>query len=270
MKYGCRAHDYGCFTAQDLAEVLAANGYNAAQLAMPKAIQGIANFTDITPAQLADIRTAFAEAGIEISVLSCYQDLSSPDPAIRENAVAAVCRALHYQKAVGAKHVGSESACRDLTEDEKNAALPLLTDSILRIVEQAAKIDACFALEPVFVHALGTVEKLRTLKETVGDGAHFHVIFDPVNVLTAENVDRQDTLWPAWCEVIGKDLAAVHVKDAKLFKDGTRCPTPLGEGQMDYTYLRTWLHEKHPTAALLRDEVILPAAQADLAYIKRM
>ena len=37
MKYGCRAHDYGCFTAQELAKVLANNGYNAAQLAMPKA-----------------------------------------------------------------------------------------------------------------------------------------------------------------------------------------------------------------------------------------
>ena len=58
------------------------------------AIRGIPNFTDITPAQLTDIRTAFAEAGIEISVLSCYQDLSNPDTAIRENAVAAVCRAL--------------------------------------------------------------------------------------------------------------------------------------------------------------------------------
>ena len=33
MKYGCRAHDYGCFTAKGLADVLTANGYNAAQLA---------------------------------------------------------------------------------------------------------------------------------------------------------------------------------------------------------------------------------------------
>ena len=41
MKYGCRAHDYGCFTAKGLADVLTANGYNAAQLAMPKAIRGI-------------------------------------------------------------------------------------------------------------------------------------------------------------------------------------------------------------------------------------
>ena len=49
MKYGCRAHDYGCFTAQELAKVLANNGYNAAQLAMPKAIQGIKSLVDVTP-----------------------------------------------------------------------------------------------------------------------------------------------------------------------------------------------------------------------------
>lgn len=36
MKYGCRAHDYGCFTAQELARTLADQGYNAAQLAIDK------------------------------------------------------------------------------------------------------------------------------------------------------------------------------------------------------------------------------------------
>ena len=73
MKYGCRAHDYGCFTAQELAKVLANNGYNAAQLAMPKAIQGIKSLVDVTPDQLEDVRSAFAAANIEITVLSCYQ-----------------------------------------------------------------------------------------------------------------------------------------------------------------------------------------------------
>ena len=267
MKYGCRAHDYGCFTAQELAKVLANNGYNAAQLAMPKAIQGIKSLVDVTPEQLEDVRSAFAAANIEITVLSCYQDLSNPNAEVRRSAVSSVFSALKCQVTLGAGQVGSESACRDLSPEEKAAALPLLTDSILRIVEQAAKIDACFALEPVFVHALDTVEKLRTLKETVGDGAHFHVIFDPVNVLTAENVDNQDALWPAWCEVIGKDLAAVHVKDAVLHPDAPRTPIALGAGQMDYTVIREWLHRDHPTAALLRDEVILPVAQEDLAYM---
>ena len=51
MKYGCRAHDYGCFTAQELARTLADQGYNAAQLAMPKAIRGIADMNGISPEQ---------------------------------------------------------------------------------------------------------------------------------------------------------------------------------------------------------------------------
>ena len=68
MKYGCRAHDYGCFTAQELARTLADQGYNAAQLAMPKAIRGIADMNGISPEQLEEIRTAFAEADVEITV----------------------------------------------------------------------------------------------------------------------------------------------------------------------------------------------------------
>lgn len=55
MKYGCRAHDYGSFTAQELARTLADQGYNAAQLAMPKAIRGIADMNGISPEQLEEI-----------------------------------------------------------------------------------------------------------------------------------------------------------------------------------------------------------------------
>lgn len=88
MKYGCRAHDYGSFTAQELARTLADQGYNAAQLAMSKAIRGIADMNGISPEQLEEIRTAFAEADVEITVLSCYRDLSSPDDGTRTAAVA--------------------------------------------------------------------------------------------------------------------------------------------------------------------------------------
>lgn len=145
-----------------------------------------------------------------------------------------------------------------------------VTDSILRIVEQAAQIGGCFALEPVYTHTLGTLEALQKLKETVADPQHFHIIFDPVNVLTADTAAHQAEFWPGWCEVIGKDLACIHMKDALFVPNAPRIPTPLGEGQMDYTILRDWLHREHPDAALLRDEVILSAAQRDLNFIRAM
>lgn len=110
----------------------------------------------------------------------------------------------------------------------------------------------------------------QKLKETVADPQHFHIIFDPVNVLTADTAAHQAEFWPGWCEVIGKDLACIHMKDALFVPNAPRIPTPLGEGQMDYTILRDWLHREHPDAALLRDEVILSAAQRDLNFIRAM
>lgn len=234
-------------------------------------VQGITQGgPDVTPEQLEDVRSAFAAANIEITVLSCYQDLSNPNAEVRRSAVSSVFSALKCQVTLGAGQVGSESACRDLSPEEKAATLPLLTDSILRIVEQAAQIGGCFALEPVYTHTLGTLEALQKLKETVADPQHFHIIFDPVNVLTADTAAHQAEFWPGWCEVIGKDLACIHMKDALFVPNAPRIPTPLGEGQMDYTILRDWLHREHPDAALLRDEVILSAAQRDLNFIRAM
>ena len=52
-RIGCRAHDYGKLPAAALAATLRAKGYNAAQLAMPRAIAGIEDFAHITDKQLA-------------------------------------------------------------------------------------------------------------------------------------------------------------------------------------------------------------------------
>lgn len=270
MKYGCRAHDYGRFSPAGLAATLRQAGYDAAQLALPKAIEGIDSLAQVRPDQIEAVRAAFDGSGIEITVLSCYQDLGSADAETRRAAVAAVCHALTLQKQLGARQVGSESSCGDLTQEEKAAALPLLTDSVLRIVECAARLDAVFALEPVYVHALGTAQALRALMARVADPAHFKVIFDPVNVLTAETAARQSEVWPEWIETIGGQLAAVHVKDAVFPPVGPRRPTALGEGQMEYGLLRDWLHRAYPDAALLRDEGILPCAAADLQWMKRL
>ena len=87
IRIGCRAHDYGRHTPAALADTLHAHGYTAAQLAMPRGILGIDSFADITQAQLEDIRTAFDAAGVEITVLSCYQDLTAPDADARRAAV---------------------------------------------------------------------------------------------------------------------------------------------------------------------------------------
>ena len=123
-RIGCRAHDYGKLPATALAATLRAKGYNAAQLAMPRAIAGIEDFSHITDKQLAEIRTAFAAQDVEISVLSCYQDLSAPDADTRRTAVDTVKRTLGCAKLLGAKMVGSETAWGACTDEEKAVRRP--------------------------------------------------------------------------------------------------------------------------------------------------
>ena len=255
-RIGCRAHDYGKLPAAELAAVLHAKGYTGAQLAMPRGIAGIADFAHITGEQLAEIRTAFAAQDVEISVLSCYQDLSAPDADARRAAVDAVKRTLGYAKVLGAKMVGSETAWGPCTDEEK-----------------AARLDAVFAVESVDVHPLCTPELLREVLDAAADEAHCRVIFDPVNLFCAKDgQDRayQAAHWSRWLEVIGDQLGAVHVKDCRIEADGSKTLLPLGEGDMDYTAIRAFLAACAPAAPLIRDEVILTADTADLHYLKAM
>lgn len=115
MKIGVRAHDYGKMEIEQLAETLHDVGYEAAQLALPKAFTGIESYADITPGHLERIRAAFEKHSIEIPVFGCYMDLGNPDEDVRRYAVDTMKRCLAYSKEVGAKVLGTETAYPHLT-----------------------------------------------------------------------------------------------------------------------------------------------------------
>ena len=55
MKIGIRAHDFGCLPPVRLAEKMAAQGVEAAQLAIPKAIAGVESYAQVTDGLLREI-----------------------------------------------------------------------------------------------------------------------------------------------------------------------------------------------------------------------
>ena len=84
MKIGIRAHDFGCLPPVRLAEKMAAQGVEAAQLAIPKAIAGVESYAQVTDGLLREIGAAFREHHIDIAVLGCYIEPSLPDEAARK------------------------------------------------------------------------------------------------------------------------------------------------------------------------------------------
>ena len=270
MKIGVRAHDYGKMEIEDLALKLHEEGYNAAQLALPKAFVGIESYKDITLNHLERIRKAFEDKNIEIPVFGCYQDLGNPDDDVRKNAVETIKMCLAYSKEIGAKVVGTETAYPRLNTEQKRIWHPHMIDSIKRVVDEANKLDVKLAIEPVYWHPLDSLEVVMGVLDEIKDEKHLRLIFDASNLLEFPDTTDQSKYWNEWLKNIGKYVEAMHIKDFKLDEKGNYIPTLLGEGVIDYTAIKEWLHGDAPDMYLLREEMNPATAKQDIEYLRRM
>ncbi len=270
MKIGVRAHDYGKMEIEALAKKLHDEGYEAAQLALPKAFTGIDTYADITMRHLECIRDSFDKYKIEIPVFGCYQDLGNPDDEIRKRAVDTVKMCLAYSKEVGARVVGTETAYPRLDTEAKKLWKPHMLDSIKRVVEEAARIDVKLAIEPVYWHPLDSLEVVLEVMDEIKDEKHLRMIFDASNLLEFPDTTNQNQYWNEWLLHIGKYIEAMHIKDFKLDEKGNYVPTLLGEGVIDYTAIKAWLHNSAPDMYLLREEMNPETAARDIEYLRNM
>ncbi len=270
MKIGVRAHDYGKMEIEQLAKTLHENGYDCAQLALPKAFIGIDSYEDITYKHLERIRTAFEKYQVEIPVFGCYMDLGNPDKDIRSYAVETMKKCLMYSKEVGAKVVGTETAYPRLNREEKRIWYPHMMDSIQRVVEEAQRLDVKLAIEPVYWHPLENLEAVQEVLGKVNDEKHLCMIFDASNLLEFPDSTDQDSYWTEWLQAIGKYVEAMHIKDFYHDENGNYVPTPLGKGAINYRAISKWLHENAPDMYLLREEMNPEIAAADIAFMKAL
>lgn len=270
MKIGVRAHDYGKMNIEDLARVLHEEGYDAAQLALPKAFTGIDSYEDITLAHLERIRRAFEAQKVEIPVFGCYMDLGNPDEEIRAYALTTLKQCLAYSKEAGANVVGTETAYPHLDAEQKKIWYPYMLDSVQRAVEEAARLDVKLAIEPVYWHPLENLEALTKVLEKVNDEAHLRVIFDASNLLEFSDTTDQEKYWTGWLSQIGKYIEAMHIKDFMFGENKEYQPTLLGEGCIQYDTISKWLRENAPDMYLLREEMNPQTAQHDIMFMKEV
>lgn len=270
MKLGVRAHDYGKMEIEALAARLHRAGYQAAQLAIPKAIAGIDDYTDIRPQHLASIRQAFSQNEIDIPVLGCYMDLGNPNPQVRQQAIDNLKLCLHFASELGAGMVGTETAYPRLTTQQKQEWKPYMMDSIYQVLQEAQRINVKFAVEPVYWHPLCTLDITLEVLQQMNDPKHLRLILDPSNLLESPEETDQDILWTKWLNAIGDYVDVLHIKDFTLGTNGEYQPTLLGQGVMRYHAVCRWLHTCDRDLYLLREEINPLTAAKDLAFLQMM
>ena len=229
MKIGVRAHDYGKHSIEGLASLLREEGYDGAQLALPKVFEEIDSYEDIRLSHIERIRRAFEKNRVEIPVMGCYMDLGNPDRS------KGVCggdfeNCLLYAKEMGAGVVGTETAYPRLSREERAAWCPYMMDSLMRVMEEAQRIDMKLAIEPVYWHPLADLETTLKTIRMVDDPEHLRLIFDASNLLEFPETTDQDAYWNQWLASVGTYIDVMHIKDYSLGKDRAYQPKQLGEG----------------------------------------
>lgn len=270
MKIGVRAHDFGRREIGELAGLLHNEEYEAAQLALPKAFLGIESYEDITAEKLEQIRRSFEKQNIDIAVFGCYMDLGNPDEEVRSYAVDTLKKSMTWAKELGAHVVGTETAYPRLNWELRQQWKPFMMDSILRVVEEAVRVDMPLAVEPVWWHPLADLDTTLEVMERVGDEAHLRLIFDASNLLKHPEKTDQDAYWTQWLEAVGDFVDVMHIKDFSL--DGRKIyqPEALGAGVMDYTAISRWLEKQKREIYLLREEMNLLFAKEDIAFMRSL
>lgn len=269
-KIGVRAHDYGKHEIKELAAILKEEGYDTAQLVLPKAFKEIDSYEDITLAKIEQIRKAFEAAGIAVSVFGCYMDMGNPDPDVRAYAVSNYKKCLNWAKELGADVVGTETAYPHLTAEEKKIWQPYMLDSICRITEEAARIDMRAAIEPVSWHPLCSLAIVQSVLEKIQDPAHLRLIFDASNLLCDPDGTDQNAYWNSWLNAVGDYVDVLHVKDFSLGPAGEYVPQPLGKGVIDYSAISRWLGRQDRPVALIREEMNPAFAKEDLTFLRNL
>lgn len=267
MKIGLRAHDYGRRTPGDIISTISQDGFEGIQLAFPKAIIGINSHEELTEELAQEVRDLCIKYNMEISVLGCYIEPSLLDEKERNIHIQRFLRTMDFMKTLDAKCIGTETTNFQYPESQREDVFNILVDSVRKMVEKAEEINVDVAIEPVVRHTLNTPElTARLLKEVPSE--RLKIIFDPVNLLNAENIKDQDNLWDRCFDAFGDKICAVHIKGAKLNDQGEFVSTGLRDSQVNYAKVINWLKENKPELTLLREEIKEETAKEDLEFIK--
>lgn len=274
MTLGVRAHDYGTKPADALVSSIAADGWHTMQLAPRKALAGVQTLADITPACLAQVQHACTQAGVSVGVLGAYVELSLADDAKRGACVADFTANLSFAKALQAGCIASETTPMAAQPGvTRKQALQCLRRSLEAILPAAEALGVRVAIEPVCTHALATPELARALLDDM-QSPNLYILFDPVNLLCAEEVPTQRALWERSLEAFGERIAAVHMKSAAVENDMVVPAPQFEQSVVDYEFLWDLLRRlpqaKSQTLALpvLREEANPACAAQDLAFLR--
>ena len=250
IQYGLRLHDAQKLPLPEQLAAVKAQGFTCVHLALSK-IQGMtADPTALTPGYAMYLRSAFADAGLDVAVLGNYLNLATPDEAALKANQAKYTAHLRFASLLGAGVVGTETGNpnTDYTYDPERShsdeALETFIRNLKPVVKDAERFGVILAIEPVWRHIVCSPQRARTVLDEI-NSPNLGIIFDPVNLLDESNLAQREQVLSDAMTLLEKEIMVIHLKDYRTETGPRTCMAP-GLGDMDYREILRFAREKKP------------------------
>ncbi len=256
LQIGIRLHDVNTTkdkafqTMEERARTARAEGFSCVHLALGKVIAGIDfNEAAMNEGLAMHIKRVFADNRLDVAVLGCYLNLAHPDPAKRREIQAKYYANIRVAALAGVCTVGTETGAPNAAYTYEPAchgqeALTAFMRGLAPVVEEAEKRGVTLAIEPVWNHIVWNSDRALEVIRAMGS-RNLRIIFDPVNLLSAQNVDDRDRVIGEAMDKLCDRIAVVHLKDFRREGDKLK-NVAAGTGEMDYSAILAFLKARKP------------------------
>ncbi len=251
IQLGLRLHDAEKLPLEELLPLVRRKGFSCVHIALSKSLKEIpCTPSALTPGYAGYLRRLFAQNGLDIAVLGCYLNLAHPDPAALAALQEKYYAHIRFAALLGCGMVGTETGApnaeyRFCPECRGDAALSAFIRNLKPVVRRAESYGVTVAVEPVAKHIVWNPRRCRAVLDEIGS-RNLQVLLDPVNLLDGENVDRRDEVVAEAIELLGPDVAMVHLKDFVRAGNGELKAVGAGTGEMDYGRVMKFVKAEKP------------------------
>lgn len=252
LQLGLRLHDAEKVPMEEMLPLVRQKGFTCAHLALSKAMKDYpCDPSALTPGYAHYLKRLFEKNEMDIAVLGNYLNLAHPDPEVIEKSLDKYYSHIRFASLLGCGMVGTETGAPNAEytycpECRSDAALSTFIKNLKPVVRCAEQFGVIVAIEPVARHIVWNAKRARTVLDEIGSH-NLQILFDPVNLLDLDNVDHRDEVFAETIELLGKDIAMIHLKDFVRVNTGYGLESVgAGTGEMDFTPIMKFIKKEKP------------------------